>query len=241
MAKDLPYFKFFVSEWNDGDITLEDLHTQGLFINVCSYYWSNDCCLHIDKLKKRFKHNLDGIDKLFKESIMHNENGYLAINFLDEQLEERKRKSKQNAKNGAKGGRPKKQKETEKKPNALISLSETKGNKKREEEKREEKIKYISLDVLKNESVWLNAISKNHKIEVSKVYALLEKFYQSYEGVLTELSNDSLNEIKKHFNNWISAKKKSHPDYFTKYKQGEKPPKEDEKAYNQYMRDKGIV
>ena len=33
MAKDLPYFKFFCSEWNDGDITLEDFNLQGLFIN----------------------------------------------------------------------------------------------------------------------------------------------------------------------------------------------------------------
>ena len=50
MAKDLPYFKFFCSEWNDGDITLESYKIQGLFINVCSYYWSNECDLSLIKL-----------------------------------------------------------------------------------------------------------------------------------------------------------------------------------------------
>ena len=56
MARELPYFKFFVSEWNDGDITLESLECQGLFINICSYYWSNECDLTIEKLLKKFKH-----------------------------------------------------------------------------------------------------------------------------------------------------------------------------------------
>ena len=55
MAKELPYFKFFVSEWNDGDITLEDLETQGLFINLCSYYWSNGCKITLSKSIKKFR------------------------------------------------------------------------------------------------------------------------------------------------------------------------------------------
>ena len=54
MAKDLPYFKFFVSEWNDGDITLEDFETQGLFINLCAYYWSNECEITLTKAIKKF-------------------------------------------------------------------------------------------------------------------------------------------------------------------------------------------
>ena len=55
MAKDLPYFKFFCSEWSDGDITLEDFETQGLFINICAYYWSNECIVSLDKVNKKFK------------------------------------------------------------------------------------------------------------------------------------------------------------------------------------------
>lgn len=44
MAKDLPYFKFIVNEWITGDITLEDLNVQGLFINLCAWYWQGQNC-----------------------------------------------------------------------------------------------------------------------------------------------------------------------------------------------------
>jgi hypothetical protein len=140
MAKDLPYFKFFCSEWNDGDITLESYEAQGLFINICSYYWSNECDIHLDKLLKKFKgYNVLIADLKDAEIIKIKDNGSVTINFLDEQRDERIWKSKTNSTNGSKGGRPKKQVESENKPNALISLSETKGNKIREEKKRKEK------------------------------------------------------------------------------------------------------
>ena len=70
MAKDLPYFKFFCSEWNDGDITLEDYKTQGLFINICSYYWSNECEITFTKLKKKFRGNEDLINELLKSGLI---------------------------------------------------------------------------------------------------------------------------------------------------------------------------
>ena len=147
MAKDLPYFKFFCSEWNDGDITLEDFKTQGLFINICSYYWSNECEVTFSKLKKKFRGNEEIIEELLKsELIKECDNDLLAISFLDEQRDERSVKSKVNSLNGAKGGRPKKRKESENKPNALFSLSETKGNKRREEEKRGEEIRKDNIN-----------------------------------------------------------------------------------------------
>ena len=90
MAKDLPYFKFFVSEWNDGDITLEDYEVQGLFINLCSYYWSNECDLLFNKAKKKFKDAPEDLWKtLFDNEIIKEVDGRLIIKFLDEQNEER--------------------------------------------------------------------------------------------------------------------------------------------------------
>ena len=64
MAKDLPYFKFFCSEWSDGDITLESYEAQGLFINICSYYWSNECDVNYKKLLKKFRGYEDIINQL---------------------------------------------------------------------------------------------------------------------------------------------------------------------------------
>ena len=101
MAKSLPYFKFFCSEWTDGDITLEDLETQGFFINLCSYYWSNECDVLLIKAKKKFKHLGDEIFKnLIDTEIIKIEGDYLIINFLDEQREERLKSSKIKSKGG---------------------------------------------------------------------------------------------------------------------------------------------
>jgi len=53
--KELPYFKFNSSEWINGAITLEDLQAQGLFINICAYYWFNSGCLKLSEIKRRVK------------------------------------------------------------------------------------------------------------------------------------------------------------------------------------------
>ena len=99
MAKDLPYFKFFCSEWNDGDITLEDFELQGLFINICSYYWSNECELELKKIQKKFK-DIESITKLINSDLIKVYDGVISINFLDEQRDERLERSKIRSKGG---------------------------------------------------------------------------------------------------------------------------------------------
>lgn len=142
MAKDLPYFKFFCSEWNDGDITLEDYEIQGLFINICSYYWSNECEVKMDKLFKKFRHvAVSCIDTLLNSGVMKvNEDGYLCITFLDEQLKERGKLSNQNSINAKKRWEDKR-KESESNATASIPQSDnsTENMQYREEKKREEK------------------------------------------------------------------------------------------------------
>ncbi len=142
MAKDLPYFKFFCSEWNDGDITLEDYEVQGLFINLCSYYWSNECDLLFAKAEKKFRNAPEDLwQTLLDAEIIQSIDGKLVIKFLDEQKEERQAKSITNRENGKKGGRPKKPKESEINPIGFDSVSESKAKQKalREEKRREEK------------------------------------------------------------------------------------------------------
>ena len=140
MAKDLPYFKFITSEWLDGEITLEELEMQGLFINICALYWSKEGRLYLSKLKKRFRHAQESsFETLINEGFLQIDADLVSISFLDEQLEERAEKSRKNSINGKKGGRPKKQEKTQKKPNAFNSESETKANESQREKKREEK------------------------------------------------------------------------------------------------------
>jgi hypothetical protein len=99
MAKDLPYFKFFCSEWSDGDITLENYEIQGLFINICSYYWSNNCELELSKLKKRFKNDFN-IETLIENNIIKINGNFISISFLDKQLIEREEQSALKSKGG---------------------------------------------------------------------------------------------------------------------------------------------
>lgn len=108
MAKDLPFFKFYCSEWNDGDITLEDYNVQGVFINVCSYYWSKECTVTEKLLKKRFRDCIDIIDLLVKENHLKVVSGDINITFLDEQYSEVENTSSARSKAGKKSARIKK-------------------------------------------------------------------------------------------------------------------------------------
>lgn len=100
MAKDLPYFKFNVSEWNDGDITLCSLTAQGLFVNLCSLYWSQEGTLSLEKCKRRFKAcNTTVWEELTTEGIIKVKGDSIKIKFLDIQFEERQRLSEINSKN----------------------------------------------------------------------------------------------------------------------------------------------
>lgn len=144
MAKDLPYFKFYCSEWTDGDITLENYETQGVFINICSYYWSKECNISHDKLFRKFKNNKEDIMLLLDNEIIKKEGDFIVISFLDEQLAERELTSNKNSiagKASAEARRLRKlEREADKKPTSVeIPLNENPTIKKRGEEKREDK------------------------------------------------------------------------------------------------------
>lgn len=144
MAKDLPYFKFFCSEWNDGAIALEDYEVQGLFINLCSYYWSNECKLTFKKAEKKFKDAPEDLwQTLLKEDIIKEVDEYLVISFLDEQSVERKDKSEKSSMAGKASAEARRLKKLEQESNdnltpVEIPLNENPTIKKRREEKREE-------------------------------------------------------------------------------------------------------
>jgi hypothetical protein len=214
MAKALPYFKFFCSEWSDGDITLEEYETQGLFINICSYYWSNECVMELSKLKKRFKKDVELIDLLIKNNMLKTVDNYVVINFLDEQKNDRKLKSITNKDNGSKGGRPKTQTKTENNPIGYNSLTETKANQKaiREDKKREdynenkfsEKIielgKYVfSDDWGVDRAITSYSTSLNNLKESFLNFLMSEKYHEK------ELNELAMDKMSKHFFRWLST------------------------------------
>lgn len=88
MSKELPYFKFQPSEWMTGDITLCSMEAQGLFINLCSYYWIRDCNISLANAQQRFSNCFSLFEELQSKDILKvNGDEKIIINFLDEQME----------------------------------------------------------------------------------------------------------------------------------------------------------
>ena len=188
MAKDLPYFKFYCSEWNDGDITLESFEIQGVFINVCSYYWSNECSVSEIKLVKKFKKQKKQVEILIKEGLIKSEQNTISINFLDEQWFEREEKSKKNSIAGKASAEKRKQNKIQQQsnkdltnvenvlnenPTIKIREEEIRGDKKREKVYSDE-VNECFLNCLnhfplhlhpKNKNSWLDTIEKLNRID----------------------------------------------------------------------------
>lgn len=94
MAKELPYFKFEPSEYDSGRIQMCSFEAQGLFINICSLYWSRLG----DLPEKLVMHKLcrgyaNAYQELCNEKVLHVKEDIIIIKFLDEQLQESGTKS----------------------------------------------------------------------------------------------------------------------------------------------------
>lgn len=110
MAKELPYFRFTLQEWQNGIITDLPDSAQGVFINVCCFYWANDCDVTEKMLLKRFKTKTKTIQKLIKSKVIKNHNGIIMVSFLNKQLLELKETHSFFSKCGKKGQKAKKDK-----------------------------------------------------------------------------------------------------------------------------------
>jgi len=109
MANELPYFRFTVQAWQNGKISIESYELKGLFIDVCGYYWINDCDITLTTLKKKFSNAMNLLNELIELGIMKHENRHdkVEIEFLNIQYDllSEKRKHRQEA--GSKGGKAK--------------------------------------------------------------------------------------------------------------------------------------
>lgn len=154
MAKDLPYFKFVISEWNDGDVTLCSLEAQGLFINLCSIYWSQEGNMSLAKSKRRFSNcNATAWESLMNDKVIKVKGDRIIINFLDEQFKERGKLSSTNSENASNGWKKRRNTATEMRPHTdgievVSNIEEKRTEKKKEEEKKTEDNK-VKIDATK--------------------------------------------------------------------------------------------
>ena len=88
MAKELPYFRFTIQEWQNGDISTMPDSCKGVFIDICPFYWAHNCEVTEDTLFKKFKTKGKLIQKLIKSGVIKCQNGVVSISFLDQQLSE---------------------------------------------------------------------------------------------------------------------------------------------------------
>ena len=132
MAKELPFFKFEPAEYLTGDVSFCSFAAQGVFTNICAYYWQRNCKLTKDQILKRLN-CLDEFEELINQQVLKLKGDDILIDFLLLQYNEIQTVSKINSKNGSKGGRPKK---TEIKAKQNPNKTESKGI--REEEIRKD-------------------------------------------------------------------------------------------------------
>jgi hypothetical protein len=154
MAKELPYFKFEPNQWENGNIQICSREDKGLFIDLCSMYWSRLGDLPFKlAVQKLCAGNATAFDSLMRENIFAVNDGLICIDFLKEQLSEFNDISSQNSKNAKERWRKRKTGKGLSDRNASASnpQSETdaiRGEEKREEERREDKIKRYKAEFL---------------------------------------------------------------------------------------------
>ena len=107
MAKELPYFQFEPAEYLTKDVSFCSLSAQGLFINICAYYWQRQCDLTSEQFLRRFNY-VKEFEELLKEGVIDVYDGVIKIKFLNNQYLKATEYSKEQSRKGALGGRPKK-------------------------------------------------------------------------------------------------------------------------------------
>lgn len=105
MAKELPYFRFTVTEWLEDEISLESYQLKGVFADVCAWYWFRDCTVTLAMLEKKFRDAKAEIKELIELGIIKmDEDENITILFLNDQYDLLSEKRKKRSEAGRIGG-----------------------------------------------------------------------------------------------------------------------------------------
>ena len=149
MAKELPYFKFEPNQWENGNIQMLSREDKGLFIDLCSVYWSRlgDLPKKL-AIQKLCAGNATALDSLCDEQIIEIIDDNIYIKFLSEQLQEFEDLSKQNSKNAKDGWIKRKENKELSESNATALNSQCENDAIREDKIKEDKEIDIDFDKL---------------------------------------------------------------------------------------------
>lgn len=142
MAKELPYFKFEPNAWENGNIQMLSREDKGLFIDLCTMYWSRigDVPLKL-AVNKLCAGNASAFDSLINENIFTIIDGCICIDFLNEQLQGFDDKSEKNSKNALLGWEKRRCIKGLSDRNATASIPQCETDAIREDKIREKKIR----------------------------------------------------------------------------------------------------
>jgi len=208
MAKELPYFKFEPAEYLTKDVSFCSLAAQGLFINICAYYWQRKCKLTKKQLIRRLNYEVELIE-LINEGIVDFNGEDIVIKFLDAQLLETIANIRIGRVNGLKGGAPKGNSNAKKQPKNNVETTQKQAI--REDKIREDKIKDTSDDVLKNVDNLFKAYLSNDKLIKAVIDNNSFKVKQDVENRLTSFNkhlkesgqtHKTWKDYASHFLNW---------------------------------------
>lgn len=196
MAKELPFFKWTPEKYITGDITLCSFESQGVFANLCSFYWAKRCIFSLANAKQRYSKCLASFQELLdREIIKLDSNENLIIEFLDEQMNEFINLSEKRAKSGRKGGKANAKQMLSKKEAKSIYKEEDK-----EEDKEEENIieneKFNFKKSLLNLGIEVNIVSDWLKVRRKKKASNTETAFNSVKSQI-EKSGLTANECIK--------------------------------------------
>ncbi|MFT5347784.1 MAG: hypothetical protein ACI9M3_000818 [Bacteroidia bacterium] len=192
MAKELPYFKFEPNQWENGNIQMLSREDKGLFIDLCSMYWSRlgDVPLKL-AVQKLCGGNATAFDSLISEQIFEVIDGRICINYLNEQLGEFEDTSKQNSKNAkTRWEKHRKQKDSSDR-NATASNPQCESDAIREEKRRGEK---SNIDSNKLLGVFNSILGKGARVVPEKAKKQLKaalKAGYSKDDIVKAITNAS--------------------------------------------------
>lgn len=207
MAKELPYFKFEPSEWDNGNIQMCSRESKGLFIDLCSIYWSRLGELpYALALQKHCNGNKAALQELIDHEIFGVIEGQIVIEFLDEQLAEFNQTSEKRRNAANKRWKDASALQVQSKSNAI------RGEKKREEKR----IVLANEDFFESNAKAFEEISTNYQeteparntvrnngwaaVTDNDINALLFHFLESQADVKKQDKSD----IKSHFKRWLN-------------------------------------
>jgi len=145
--KELPYFRFTVQEWQNGGISNLNDSLKGVFIDICAYYWAQNCDLTFELLSNKFKTKSKSIQKLIETQTISNRSGIISISFLNQQWNELKQNKTFFSKMGELGQKAKKSKAPLKPPlNSDLSY--------KDKDKDKDKDNTITLTQKKPNPIW---------------------------------------------------------------------------------------